>query len=90
MLTAYLQTVLFWTNEGEILRTMNIQDGYAMKAICRVAGSIIWKKAFAFRLRNLGIADIHLGTNKVETFKEYTDVYTINPEHVLYMGDDIP
>jgi hypothetical protein len=34
-------------------------------------------KAFV-RLRNLGITDIHLGTNKVETFKEYTDVYTIN------------
>ena len=27
---------------------------------------------------------------KVETFDEYTDVYQINPEHVLYMGDEIP
>src|SRR3990167_9239422 len=43
------------------------------------------------RLRNLGITDIHLGTpNKVETFDEYTDVYGIKPEQVLYMGDDIP
>lgn len=43
------------------------------------------------RLRNLGITDIHLGTpDKVKTFKEYTDVYGINPEQVLYMGDDIP
>jgi 3-deoxy-D-manno-octulosonate 8-phosphate phosphatase (KDO 8-P phosphatase) len=43
------------------------------------------------RIRLRRITDIHLGTpNKVETFKEYTDVYTINPEHVLYMGDDIP
>jgi 3-deoxy-D-manno-octulosonate 8-phosphate phosphatase (KDO 8-P phosphatase) len=42
-------------------------------------------------LRNLGITDIHLGTpDKVETFKEYTELYSINPEQVLYMGDDIP
>jgi 3-deoxy-D-manno-octulosonate 8-phosphate phosphatase (KDO 8-P phosphatase) len=43
------------------------------------------------RLRNLGITDIHLGTpDKVATFDEYTDVYSILPEQVLYMGDDIP
>jgi 3-deoxy-D-manno-octulosonate 8-phosphate phosphatase (KDO 8-P phosphatase) len=23
-------------------------------------------------------------------FKEYAELYNINPEHVLYMGDDIP
>jgi 3-deoxy-D-manno-octulosonate 8-phosphate phosphatase (KDO 8-P phosphatase) len=43
------------------------------------------------RLRNLGITDIHLGTpDKVETFDEYIDIYQIDPEQVLYMGDDIP
>lgn len=26
---------VFVTNEGEMLRTMNIRDGYAMKADCR-------------------------------------------------------
>jgi 3-deoxy-D-manno-octulosonate 8-phosphate phosphatase KdsC-like HAD superfamily phosphatase len=28
--------------------------------------------------------------DKVETFKEYIELYNINPEQVLYMGDDIP
>ncbi|MFV8333490.1 KdsC family phosphatase [Flavobacterium sp. GSP14] len=87
---------VFVTNEGEILRTMSIRDGYAMKAavesgynVCIISGGS--NDGVRIRLRNLGITDIHLGTpNKVETFKEYTDVYTINPEHVLYMGDDIP
>ena len=87
---------VFVTNEGEILRTMNIRDGYAMKAavesgynVCIISGGS--NEGVRVRLRNLGITVIHLGTqNKVETFKEYTDVYTINPEHVLYMGDDIP
>ena len=87
---------VFVTNEGEILRTMNIRDGYAMKAavesgynVCIISGGS--NEGVRVRLRNLGITDIYLGVpNKVETFDEYTDVYQINPEHVLYMGDDIP
>ena len=87
---------VFVTNEGEILRTMNIRDGYAMKAavesgynVCIISGGS--NEGVRVRLRNLGITDIHLGTpDKVETFKEYTELYNINPEQVLYMGDDIP
>jgi 3-deoxy-D-manno-octulosonate 8-phosphate phosphatase (KDO 8-P phosphatase) len=75
---------------------MNIRDGYAMKAavesgykVCIISGGS--NEGVRVRLRNLGITDIYLGTpDKVETFDEYTDVYQINPEHVLYMGDDIP
>jgi 3-deoxy-D-manno-octulosonate 8-phosphate phosphatase (KDO 8-P phosphatase) len=87
---------VFVTNEGEILRTMNIRDGYAMKAavesgynVCIISGGS--NEGVRVRLRNLGITDIYLGTaNKVETFNEYTDDYNINSEQVLYMGDDIP
>jgi 3-deoxy-D-manno-octulosonate 8-phosphate phosphatase (KDO 8-P phosphatase) len=32
MLTAYLPIAPCFSTEGEILRTMNIRDGYAMKA----------------------------------------------------------
>ncbi|WP_026707389.1 KdsC family phosphatase [Flavobacterium frigidarium] len=84
------------TTEGEILRTMNIRDGYAMKAavengynVCVISGGS--NEGVRVRLRNLGITDIHLGTpDKVETFKEYIELYNIKPEQVLYMGDDIP
>ena len=39
----------------------------------------------------MGIYDIHLASpNKVETFKEYIELYSIDPAKVLYMGDDIP
>lgn len=87
---------VFVTNEGEILRTMNIRDGYAMKAavesgynVCIISGGS--NEGVRVRLRNLGINDIHLGTpDKVATFKEYTETYNIQPEQVLYMGDDIP
>ena len=84
------------TQTGEMLRHMHIRDGYAMKAavengytVCIITGGS--NEGVRVRLRNLGITDIHLGVpNKVETFKEFTELYNINPEQVLYMGDDIP
>lgn len=84
------------TQTGEMLRNMNIRDGYAMKAavengynVCIISGGS--NEGVRVRLRNLGITDIHLGvSDKVECFKEYCDIYNIKPEHVLYMGDDIP
>ena len=81
---------------GEMLRIMNIRDGFAMKAalesgynVCIISGGS--NEGVRIRLRNLGITDIHLGTqNKVESFNEYIELYNIKPENVLYMGDDIP
>ena len=83
------------TPTGEMLRIMNIRDGYALKAavesgyhVCIISGGS--NEGVRIRLRNLGVTDIHLGTpDKVETFKEYAELYQINPETVLYMGDDI-
>ena len=87
---------VFVNTTGEMLRTMTIRDGYALKAavdngynVCIISGGS--NEGVRVRLRNLGITDIHLGTpDKVATFDEYTDVYSILPEQVLYMGDDIP
>lgn len=84
------------TSTGEMLRVMNIRDGFAMKAalesgynVCIISGGN--NEGVRIRLRNLGISDIYLGSpDKVETFKEYCEIYNIKPEQVLYMGDDIP
>lgn len=84
------------SQNGEMLRVMNIRDGFAMKAalesgyqVCIISGGN--NEGVRIRLRNLGITNIHLGVpDKVETFKEYTELYQIKPEEVLYMGDDIP
>ena len=84
------------TETGEMLRIMNIRDGFAMKAalesgynVCIISGGN--NEGVRIRLRNLGIYDIHLASpNKVETFNEYIELYSINPSKVLYMGDDIP
>lgn len=84
------------SQSGEMLREMNIRDGFAMKAavesgyhVCIISGGS--NEGVRIRLKNLGITDIHLATpNKVDTFKEYIELYNIKPEQVLYMGDDIP
>lgn len=81
---------------GEMLREMNIRDGFAIKAaiesnysVCIISGGS--NEGVRTRLKNLGITDIYLGSpNKVETFQEYCEIYSIKPENVLYMGDDIP
>ena len=84
------------SNNGELLRQMNIRDGYAMKAavengynVCIISGGS--NEGVRIRLKNLGITDIHLGvSNKVEKLKEYITLYNIKPHQILYMGDDIP
>lgn len=84
------------TSTGEMLRIMNIRDGYAMKAalesgynICVISGGN--NEGIRIRLKNLGLNDIHLASpDKVATFKEYIQLYNINADQVLYMGDDIP
>jgi len=81
---------------GELIRQMNTKDGYALKTavdlgynVCIISGGT--NEAVKSRLRGLGITDIYLGAHhKVEQLDEYLDIHDINPENVLYMGDDIP
>lgn len=84
------------STEGELLRTMNIKDGYALKTaqlagfnICIISGGK--NEGVRKRLRDLGITNIFLGAqDKVEILEEFFDIYNIDPNNVLYMGDDIP
>lgn len=84
------------TPEGELLRVMNIRDGYAMKAavengykMCIISGGS--NEGVRARLEKLGITEIHLGvSDKTKTFDEFLKKYNIDAEKVLYMGDDIP
>lgn len=84
------------TTNGDMLRRMNIKDGYALKTavdlnynICIISGGS--NEGVRSRLRGLGVTDIHLGvSDKIEILEEYLDVYSIKSENVLYMGDDIP
>lgn len=82
--------------DGEQVRTMNIRDGYALQLAIKKGykiGIISGGKSEAVRkrLNGLGIYDVYLGvTDKVDVFNEYILTYTLSPEDVLYMGDDVP
>ena len=82
--------------KGELMRTMNVKDGYALKTavdqgynICIISGGT--NEGVRKRLAGLGIKDIYLGAHqKIDHLKEYLDTNSIKAENVLYMGDDIP
>ena len=84
------------SSEGELLRSMNIKDGYALKKavkdgyhVCIISGGK--NEGVRKRLSGLGIQDIFLGVNdKVECLNTYFRNNNIQAENVAYMGDDIP
>lgn len=81
---------------GELLRTMDIKDGFAMKhaidqgyTVAVISGGK--NEGVRHRLRGLGLTDIFLGSeDKVLQLEEFMDLYSISSHQVLYMGDDIP
>jgi len=84
------------TTDGEMLRTMNIKDGFALKTavdagynVCIISGGS--NEGVRKRLSGLGIKDIYLGVhNKIEQLNDYFSKKSITKEQTLYMGDDIP
>ncbi|MBT8316021.1 MAG: HAD-IIIA family hydrolase [Lutibacter sp.] len=82
--------------DGEMVRNMNIKDGYALKTaikagfnVCIISGGT--NEAVRKRFETLGITDVYLGAhNKLIQFNEYINLHNINPKQILYMGDDIP
>ncbi len=81
---------------GELVRNMNIKDGYALKSaidagfpVCIISGGS--SEGVRTRLEGLGITEIHLGVhNKIEKYKEILQKFNLNPEEIVYMGDDVP
>lgn len=81
---------------GEMLRTMSVKDGYALKVaivsgynICIISGGS--NEGVSIRLKGLGIEDVYLGAhNKIDQLNDYLTKNNIKKENVLYMGDDIP
>jgi len=81
---------------GELVRHMNIKDGYALKTavdaglnVCIISGGT--NEGVRKRLEGLGIKDIYLGAhNKIKQFNEIVEKYNLKTKNVLYMGDDIP
>jgi 3-deoxy-D-manno-octulosonate 8-phosphate phosphatase (KDO 8-P phosphatase) len=82
--------------EKEEARTMNLKDGYALKAavdagykVFVISGSR--KNNTEKRLKYLGVEHIYFSVkDKQKKLKEVITKNKLKPENVLYMGDDVP
>lgn len=82
--------------DGEANKQINAKDGFALSyatkkgfltGIITGGASEIVKKKF----NNLGVTDVYLSQRfKIEVFEDFCAKYSLNPEDVLYMGDDLP
>ena len=81
---------------GELLRTMNIKDGFAVQYAIKKGYPIAIitggnSEAVKIRFENLGIKDIYLKSqNKIEDFNDFLLRNQLTPDDILYMGDDLP
>jgi 3-deoxy-D-manno-octulosonate 8-phosphate phosphatase (KDO 8-P phosphatase) len=80
----------------EFVRAMNIKDGYAVQyavkkgfPIAIISGGDA--ETVRKRFQKLGVTDIYLkSSDKMDDLKDFYFKYDIDPNNILYMGDDIP
>ncbi len=82
--------------DGDLLRTMNTKDGYAMQHASRRGYPIAIitggrSDSVAERFRQLGLTDVYMGaSDKMVDFGDFLHKYGFEAGDVLYMGDDLP
>ncbi|HCK05577.1 MAG TPA: 3-deoxy-D-manno-octulosonate 8-phosphate phosphatase [Flavobacteriaceae bacterium] len=82
--------------QGQLLRNMNIKDGFALKAaadkkypMCIISGGT--NPGVQKRLEGLGISEVHLGAHhKKELLMDFINRHDLTANQVCYMGDDLP
>ncbi len=88
--------IVLLTPDGQMLRSMNVKDGYALQLAIKKGYRIIIitggnSEAVRQRFEGLGIKEIYLAIgNKLEVFHEIVKRDNLKMENILYMGDDIP
>lgn len=82
--------------DKETVRAGNIKDGYAIQyavkkgyLVAVISGAT--SLSINNRMESLGVKDIYTGAgNKINVFKQFLAENMLQPDEVLYMGDDIP
>lgn len=81
---------------GELMRTMNPKDGYAIQYAMKmgyhlaiITGGV--NDLVKERFRRIGVPDVYMAsTDKLVDFNDFCQRRSLQPHEVLYMGDDIP
>ncbi|MGL6064025.1 MAG: KdsC family phosphatase [Fusobacteriaceae bacterium] len=86
---------LYVSNSGEDMKTFSVKDGMAIVGAINLGIKIFiitGKKSEIVKKRaeELGITDIYQGIhNKVEVLKILCQKYSLTPDNIAYMGDDL-
>jgi 3-deoxy-D-manno-octulosonate 8-phosphate phosphatase (KDO 8-P phosphatase) len=84
------------TEAGELLRQMNVKDGYAIKRaidtgylVAIITGGR--SAGVTLRLQALGVHEVHAGVgHKLEVYEDIVRRLDLDEGAILYMGDDVP
>lgn len=84
------------TLDGDFIRRYNAKDGYAIASalregfkVCVISGGR--GRMLENRLTMLGVTRMYLNCmDKTQAINEFIADYNLNPEDMIYMGDDIP
>ena len=84
------------TADGDFIRRYNAKDGYALAyaikmgyKVCIITGGR--GRTLENRLRMLGIRHFYIDCmDKITALREYLSNEGLDPQDVIYMGDDIP
>ena len=88
--------VVYLHPSGELMRSMNTKDGYALQYIVKRGYPVAIitggnTESVGERFRGLGITDIYMGSScKIDDFNDFLLKYDLKAEDILYMGDDLP
>ena len=81
---------------GELMRSMNIKDGFAINYIIRKGYPVAIitggdTESVRVRFEKLGVQDIYMRSrNKIVDFEDFLVRRDLKAADVLYMGDDLP
>ena len=82
--------------DGMLIRSMNIKDGYALQLAVRKGYPVAIitggnSEAVKKRFNLLGVNNLYLkSSKKLDDFNDFCNKYKLQPENILYMGDDLP
>lgn len=82
--------------EGDLMRSMNIKDGYAIQyavrkgyPVCIITGGN--SASVRRRFEGLGVESVYLRSkNKEDDIGQFLEGKDFGMENILYMGDDLP
>ena len=82
--------------DGDPMRTVNIKDGYALQLAVKKGYHVAiitgaYTEAVRVRFSRLGITHIYLKSAiKIRDYQDFLSKTGMQPEEVMYAGDDIP